>query len=222
MKNEVNVRYDDSRFPVLEENSPWNWWFLVPSWRTKRCFEIPPYFRTAEGFLFQNRRIRLILETDDMGLMKKCDPDAVLVDGSSFRRNRDFIRQISELNKPLFYGLGGFFSGLGKLWHMSRLPKEAEAVVVRQKMGLAKLEKMCGEFQQPVFAGFDPAWMNCLSGDIRLAGFVFCASETSPEELPPVKRAFPELPLLVRTNDTDPLIGDFLRYGADAIILKPQ
>lgn len=70
MKNEVNVRYDDSRFPVLEENSPWNWWFLVPSWRTKRCFEIPPYFRTAEGFLFQNRRIRLILETDDMGLMK--------------------------------------------------------------------------------------------------------------------------------------------------------
>jgi 2-keto-3-deoxy-6-phosphogluconate aldolase len=186
--------------------------------------EVPNEARGASGIVINGKRIKTLVFTTDIAIIRNCSADAVLAvyPFTPQPTISDAILRYSSL--PVFCGVGG---GTTQGIRTTQLAWDAEAqgamgVVVNAPMGNLDIERICNYIDIPLV-------VTVLSEQTDIAARLdagasilnVSAAARTPEVVMRIREKFPDVPIIATGGPTVESITATVKAGANAISYTP-
>ena len=186
--------------------------------------EIPKSAYKASGILIYGRRIKTLVFTTDLAIIRNCDADAVLAVYPFTPQQIIADSLIKAADMPVFCGVGG---GITNGMRTVNLAKDAEH---SGAMGVVMNAPITNENIRMVFEEIDAPIIVTVASEntdiqARLdAGAsilnVACGKET-PNVVRKIRQQFPDVPIIASGGNSDEHIAATIEAGANAITYTP-
>lgn len=186
--------------------------------------EMPPCIRTASGIVIYGRRIKSIVFTTDLAIIRNCDADAVFAVYPFTPQQviSDAIIKASYI--PVFCGVGG---GTTKGLRTVAIAKDVESqgamgVVLNGQVSNLNLSAVAMTVDIPVIITVtkkDTDIQARLDAGTTILN-VACAQDT-PEVVADIRRKFPDVPIIASGGKSEESIMKTIDAGANAITYTP-
>jgi len=190
----------------------------------RHIVEMPHEIRAASGIVIWGRRIKSLVFTTDIAIIRNCDADAVLA-VYPFTPQQVISNSIIQASYiPVFAGVGG---GTTQGARTLTLAQDAEAqgamaLVVNQPMSNGDIKTICAHVDIPVVVTVLHATEDI---DARLAAGATILNVSAAAETPEVVRAirerYPDLPIIATGGPKAESIQRTIEAGANAISYTP-
>ncbi len=186
--------------------------------------EIPPEARTVSGIVIDGRRIKTLVFTTDIAIIRNCDADAVLAvyPFTPQQTISDAILRYSS--RPVFCGVGG---GTTQGIRTTKLAWDAEsqgamAVVVNAPMGNDDIRSICQMIDVPlVVTVLNESTDIQARIDAGASILNVSAADRTPQVVAAIRESFPNIPIIATGGPTSESILATARAGANAISYTP-
>lgn len=186
--------------------------------------EMPREIRRCSGVVIFGRRIKSLVFTTDLAIIRNCDADAVFAVYPFTPQQciSDALIQASYI--PVFCGVGG---GTTKGLRTVSLAKDAEAqgamgVVLNAPISDANLLIVSKSVDIPVVITITDEHTNI---DARLAAGAsllnVAAAARTPEVVQSIRARYPEVPIIATGGPTEETVAATIDAGANAITYTP-
>lgn len=178
----------------------------------------------ASGIVIWGRRIKSLVFTTDIAIIRNCNADAVLAVYPFTPQQviSDAIIQSSFI--PVFCGVGG---GTTQGTRVVTLAADAEAqgamgLVVNAPMGDEDISAICDTVDIPVCVTVVNEHTDIAARLAAGASILnVSAAERTPEVVDIIRRDFPDVPIIATGGNTDESIKRTIEAGANAISYTP-
>ena len=185
---------------------------------------MPKEIEQASGIVVYGRRIRSLLFSTDIAIIKNCDADAVFCVYPFTAQRAVHAAVIHAASMPVFCGVGG---GTTKGVRTVGLAKDAEA---QGAMGLVLNAPISNPNLRAVTSAVDiPVVITVVSEDTNIARRlehgatilnVAGAAET-PAIIRKIREQYPSVPIIASGGNTNESIRETIRAGANAVTYTP-
>lgn len=186
--------------------------------------EMPKSIYEASGILVYGRRIKSLVFTTDIAIIRNCDADAVLA-VYPFTPQQiigDAIIQASYV--PVFCGVGG---GITNGQRSVNLAKDAEmhgamGVVMNAPVSNENIRMVAEEIDAPVIVTVVSADTDIQARlDAGVSILNVAGGPDTPEIVRKIREKFPDVPIIASGGNTDEFIRKTIEAGANAITYTP-
>lgn len=186
--------------------------------------EMPKSIYEASGILVYGRRIKSLVFTTDIAIIRNCDADAVLA-VYPFTPQQiigDAIIQASYV--PVFCGVGG---GITNGQRSVNLAKDAEmhgamGVVMNAPVSNENIRMVAEEIDAPVIVTVVSADTDIRARlDAGVSILNVAGGPDTPEIVRKIREKFPDVPIMASGGNTDEFIRKTIEAGANAITYTP-
>ena len=186
--------------------------------------EIPKSAYKASGILIYGRRIKTLVFTTDLAIIRNCDADAVLAVYPFTPQQIIADSLIKAADMPVFCGVGG---GITNGMRTVNLAKDAEhsgamGVVMNAPITNESIRMVCEEIDDPIIvtvASENTDIQARLDAGASILN-VACGKET-PNVVRKIRQQFPDVPIIASGGNTDEHIAATIEAGANAITYTP-
>lgn len=186
--------------------------------------EVPNEARASSGIVINGKRIKTLVFTTDIAIIRNCSADAVLAvyPFTPQPTISDAILRYSSL--PVFCGVGG---GTTQGIRTTQLAWDAEAqgamaVVVNAPMGNLDIERISNYIDIPLVVTVLSEHTDI---EARLAAGAsilnISAAARTPEVVRKIREKFPDVPIIATGGPTAESITETVKAGANAISYTP-
>ena len=189
-----------------------------------RILEMPEEIRTASGIVINGRRIKSLVFTTDIAIIRNCDADAVLAIYPFTPQQTISDAIIRNASMPVFCGVGG---GTTNGIRSTLLATDAEAqgamaLVVNAPMSNQDIQRIARNVDIPVVV---TVLTEHTDVDARLdagASILYvCAAGRTPEVVAAIRSRHPDVPIIATGGPTPADILRTVAAGANAISYTP-
>lgn len=200
---------------------------IIPSIQSRLRHNIlvmPPVIREASGILIFGRRIKSLVFTTDLAVIKNCDADAVFAVYPFTPQQSISDAIIRAAAVPVFTGIGG---GITKGARTVRLAKDAESqgafgVVLNAPTGNRDLRAVSSEIDIPVVITVTSDKTDIRDRLRHGASIINVAGgENTPDIVRRIDARYPDIPIIASGGTTPESIRETIRAGANAITYTP-
>ncbi len=186
--------------------------------------EMPNEIRTASGIVINGRRIKSLVFTTDIAIIRNCDADAVLAIYPFTPQQTISDAIIRNASIPVFCGVGG---GTTNGIRSTLLATDAEAqgamaVVVNAPMSNEDIERISKSIDIPIVVTVLNEHTNI---DARLTAGAsilnISAAERTPMVVSAIREKYPDVPIIATGGPTPEGILQTVQAGANAISYTP-
>ena len=190
----------------------------------RHILEMPKEIHAASGIVIWGRRIKSLVFTTDIAIIRNCNADAVLAVYPFTPQQMISDAIISSSYIPVFCGVGG---GTTQGTRSVALAQDAEALGA---MGLVVNAPMTNEDIQAIYRCVDvPIVVTVLNEhtdiDARLAAgssiLNISAADRTPQVVSHIRTRYPDLPIIATGGPTTESIAATIAAGANAISCTP-
>ena len=186
--------------------------------------EVPNEARRVSGIVINGRRIKTLVFTTDIAIIRNCSADAVLAvyPFTPQPTISDAILRYSSL--PVFCGVGG---GTTQGIRTTQLAWDAEAegamgVVVNAPMGNLDIERICNYIDIPLVVTVLNEHTDIQARlDAGASILNVSAASRTPEVVSRIREKFPDVPIIATGGPTPESISATVEAGANAISYTP-
>ena len=186
--------------------------------------EIPKSAYKASGILIYGRRIKTLVFTTDLAIIRNCDADAVLAVYPFTPQQIIADSLIKAADMPVFCGVGG---GITNGMRTVNLAKDAEhsgamGVVMNAPITNENIRMVFDEIDAPIIvtvASENTDIQARLDAGASILN-VACGKET-PNVVRKIRQQFPDVPIIASGGNTDEHIAATIEAGANAITYTP-
>jgi 2-keto-3-deoxy-6-phosphogluconate aldolase len=185
---------------------------------------MPEEIRKASGIVIWGRRIKSLVFTTDIAIIRNCDADAVLAVYPFTPQQAISSSIIQSAYIPVFCGVGGSITkGLRSI----TMAKDAEALgamaaVVNAAISNVNLAAIAATVDIPVV-------VTVVTPDTDIAARLasgasilnISAADKTPELVRSIREAFPDVPLIATGGPTPESVARTVEAGANAISITP-
>ena len=200
---------------------------IIPSIKSRLRHNLlltPNEIREASGILIFGRRIKSLVFTTDLAIIKNCDADAVFAVYPFTPQQSISAAIIGAAAVPVFCGVGG---GITRGARTARLAKDAESqgafgVVLNAPTSNRDLRLVSTSIDIPVVITVTGEKAD-IRDRLRHGASIInvAAGERTPEIVREISRKYPEVPLIASGGNTPETIRETIRAGANAITYTP-
>ena len=195
----------------------------VPSPLRDHIVEMPQAIFACTGVVIHGRRIKSLVFSTDIAIIRNCNADAVLAVYPFTPQQAVTDAIIRSASLPVFCGVGGGTTGGPRV---AALAQDAEA---QGAMAVVVNAPITDEIVAQMRALIDiPIVCTVLHEDAdiaaRLAGaqmLNISAAERTPAVVSAVRRRFPDVPIIATGGPTEETIARTVEAGANAISYTP-
>lgn len=186
--------------------------------------EMPPEIRSAGGIVINGRRIKSMVFTTDIAIIRNCDADAVLAVYPFTPQQTITDAIIRNASMPVFCGVGG---GTTQGVRTTMLAQDAEAqgamaVVVNAPMSNLDIERISKFIDIPIVVTVLNERTNIESRLEAGASILnVSAAERTPEVVAAIRKDFPDVPIIATGGPKGDDILRTIEAGANAISYTP-
>ena len=189
-----------------------------------RILEMPREIRTASGIVINGRRIKSLVFTTDIAIIRNCDADAVLAIYPFTPQQTISEAIIRNASMPVFCGVGG---GTTNGVRSTLLATDAEAqgamaLVVNAPMSNQDIARIARNVDIPVVVTVLNEHTDI---DARLDAGVsilnISAAARTPEVVSSIRSRYPDVPIIATGGPTPEDILRTVEAGANAISYTP-
>lgn len=200
---------------------------IIPSIQSRLRHNIlvmPKVIREASGILIFGRRIKSLVFTTDLAIIKNCDADAVFAVYPFTPQQSISNAIIQAAAVPVFTGIGG---GITKGNRTVRLAKDAES---QGAFGVVMNVPISNRDLRAVSSSIDIPVVVTVTGDktdirdrLRHGASIFnvAAGERTPEIVRMIDAKYPDVPIIASGGTTEEQIRRTIQAGANAITYTP-
>ena len=200
---------------------------IIPSIRSRLRHNIlvmPKEIREASGILIFGRRIKSLVFTTDLAIIKNCDADAVFAVYPFTPQQSISDAIIRAATVPVFTGIGG---GITKGLRSVSLAKDSES---QGAYGVVMNAPTSNRDLKLVATAIDIPVVITVTGDktdirdrLRHGASIInvAAGERTPEIVRRIDAKYPDIPIIASGGNTPESIRETIRAGANAITYKP-
>lgn len=185
---------------------------------------VPQAAWKASGIIVLGRRIKSLLFSTDIAIIRNCNADAVLAVYPFTPQQAIAGAIITASSIPVFCGVGG---GITRGARSVVLAKDAEAlgafgVVVNVPIANETIEVMRNTVDIPVIATVVNRSMD-IEARLKAGASILnvSAAERTPELIRDIRRDFPEVPIIGTGGPTEETVLATVQAGANAISYTP-
>lgn len=186
--------------------------------------EVPNEARGVSGIVINGKRIKTLVFTTDIAIIRNCSADAVLAvyPFTPQPTISDAILRYSSL--PVFCGVGG---GTTQGIRTTQLAWDAEAqgamgVVVNAPMGNLDIERICNYIDIPLVVTVLNEHTDIAARLAAGAAILnISAAARTPEVVRKIRDKFPDVPIIATGGPTTESIRATVEAGANAISYTP-
>ena len=186
--------------------------------------EIPKSAYKASGILIYGRRIKTLVFTTDIAIIRNCDADAVLAVYPFTPQQIIADSIIKAADMPVFCGVGG---GITNGMRTVNLAKDAEhsgamGVVMNAPITNDNIRMVFDEIDAPIVVTVTSENTDIqarLDAGVSILN-VACGKDT-PKVVRKIREQFPDVPIMASGGNTDELIAETIAAGANAITYTP-
>ena len=186
--------------------------------------EVPNEARACSGIVINGKRIKTLVFTTDIAIIRNCSADAVLAvyPFTPQPTISDAILRYSSL--PVFCGVGG---GTTQGIRTTQLAWDAEAqgamaVVVNAPMGNIDIERICNYIDIPLVVTVLSEHTDIAARlDAGASILNVSAAARTPEVVRKIREKFPDVPIIATGGPTPESITATVGAGANAISYTP-
>ena len=199
----------------------------VPSIESRlrhNILRIPPETYAASGIVIYGRRIKSLVFTTDIAIIRNCDADAVLA-VYPFTPQSSISKALIEVSDvPVFVGVGG---GVTSGERSVRLAEEAEhqgayGIVVNAPIAPEIITWIKERVELPVVATIISQKQD-IEERVRAGADILnvAASKETPALVAYIKEKYPDMPVIATGGPSDETIRATIAAGANAITYTP-
>lgn len=200
---------------------------IIPSIHSRLRHNIlvmPPVIREASGILIFGRRIKSLVFTTDLAIIKNCDADAVFAVYPFTPQQSISDAIIRAAAVPVFVGIGG---GITKGLRTIGLARDAES---QGAFGVVLNAPTSNRDLRAVSSSVDIPVVITVTGDktdirdrLRHGASIInvAAGKNTPEIVRKIDARYPGLPIIASGGNTPETIRETIRAGANAITYTP-
>lgn len=200
---------------------------IIPSIRSRLRHNIlvmPKEIREASGILIFGRRIKSLIFTTDLAIIKNCDADAVFAVYPFTPQQSISDAIIRAATVPVFTGIGG---GITKGLRSVSLAKDSES---QGAYGVVMNAPTSNRDLKLVATAIDIPVVITVTGDktdirdrLRHGASIInvAAGERTPEIVRRIDAKYPDIPIIASGGNTPESIRETIRAGANAITYTP-
>ena len=189
-----------------------------------QSLEVPNEARACSGIVINGKRIKTLVFTTDIAIIRNCSADAVLAvyPFTPQPTISDAILRYSSL--PVFCGVGG---GTTQGIRTTQLAWDAEAqgamaVVVNAPMGNLDIERICNYIDIPLVVTVLSEHTDIAARlDAGASILNVSAAARTPEVVRKIREKFPDVPIIATGGPTPESITATVGAGANAISYTP-
>ena len=186
--------------------------------------EIPTAAYKASGILIYGKRIKTLVFTTDIAIIRNCDADAVLAVYPFTPQQIIADSIIKAADMPVFCGVGG---GTTNGMRTVNLAKDAEhsgamGVVMNAPITNDNIRMVYDEIDAPIVitvANENTDIAARLEAGASILN-VACGKDT-PKVVRKIRQQFPDVPIMASGGNSDELIAETIAAGANAITYTP-
>ena len=186
--------------------------------------EIPKSAYKASGILIYGRRIKTLVFTTDIAIIRNCDADAVLAVYPFTPQQIIADSIIKAADMPVFCGVGG---GITNGMRTVNLAKDAEhsgamGVVMNAPITNDNIRMVFDEIDAPIVVTVTSENTDIqarLDAGVSILN-VACGKDT-PKVVRKIREQFPDVPIMASGGNTDEFIAKTIAAGANAITYTP-
>ena len=185
---------------------------------------VPSVVRNASGIVINGRRIKSLVFTTDIAIIRNCNADAVLA-VYPFTPQPAITRAVmTAADMPVFVGVGG---GVTRGRRVVNLAKDAEfegafGVVVNAPTDNEVVHALKQELEIPIVV---TVVSDCTDVGERLEAGAdiinVSGAARTPEIVAHIREQFPKVPIIATGGPTEETITATIRAGANAITYSP-
>ena len=200
---------------------------IIPSIRSRLRHNIlvmPKEIREASGILIFGRRIKSLVFTTDLAIIKNCDADAVFAVYPFTPQQSISDAIIRAATVPVFTGIGG---GITKGLRSVSLAKDSESqgaygVVMNAPTSNRDLKLVATAIDIPVVITVTGGKTD-IRDRLRHGASIInvAAGERTPEIVRRIDAKYPDIPIIASGGNTPESIRETIRAGANAITYTP-
>ena len=197
---------------------------FVESRRRHHILEMPPEIRQASGIVIYGRRIKSLVFTTDLAIIKNCDADAVFAvyPFTPQQSISDAIIKASYI--PVFCGVGG---GTTRGLRTVSLAKDVESqgamgVVLNAPINNMNLLAVSRSVDIPVIITVVDEKTD-IAARLEAGASILnvAAAGRTPELVRSIRKKFPEVPIIATGGNRSDTITATIEAGANAITFTP-
>ena len=178
----------------------------------------------ASGILIYGKRIKTLVFTTDIAIIRNCDADAVLAVYPFTPQQIIADSIIKAADMPVFCGVGG---GITNGMRTVNLAKDAEhsgamGVVMNAPITNDNIRMVYDEIDAPIVVTVTSENTDIaarLEAGVSILN-VACGKDT-PKVVRKIRQQFPDVPIMASGGNTDELIAETIAAGANAITYTP-
>ena len=200
---------------------------IIPSIQSRLRHNIlimPKEIREASGILIFGRRIKSLVFTTDLAIIKNCDADAVFAVYPFTPQQSISDAIIRAAAVPVFTGIGG---GITKGLRSVRLAKDAESqgafgVVLNAPTSNRDLKLVATSIDIPVVITVTGERSD-IRDRLRHGASIInvAAGDRTPDIVRMIDSKYPDVPIIASGGSTPESIRETIRAGANAITYTP-
>lgn len=185
---------------------------------------MPEEIYKATGIAVMGKRIKSVIFTTDIAIIRSCNADAVLAVYPFTPQQAIAQTIINAAPMPVFVGIGGGIT-CGK--RSATIANDAEGdgafgVVVNAPMSNEDIAKISEELDIPIIATVINEYANIQARiDAGVSILNVSAAQRTPEVVKKIRKAFPALPIIATGGPTPESIIKTIEAGANAISYTP-
>lgn len=190
----------------------------------KDIVKVPSIIRDASGIFIFGKRIKSIIFTTDIAIVRNTDADAVIA-VYPFTPHPAITKNIIEAaDIPVFSGVGGGTTQGSRCSYMS-LFAEAQGsigVVLNGPTPLETVQEVCNTVDIPVVSTVTSTYTMLdekLTAGVKIINI--SAGADTPETVRYFRQKYPELPIIATGGPDDDSIRATIQSGANAITYTP-
>lgn len=189
-----------------------------------KYIEVPKEIYKAKGLVIMGRRIKSVIFTTDISIIRSCNADAVFAVYPFTPQQVISQAVINIAPMPVFAGVGG---GMTRGMRCAVIAKDAEAdgawgVVVNAPISNENIKIVCSSVDIPVVATVvndATDIQNRLDAGVSILNI--SAADETPELVRSIRKRFPKVPIIATGGPTAETILETIEAGADCISYTP-
>lgn len=190
----------------------------------KDIVKVPSKIREASGIFIFGKRIKSIIFTTDIAIIRNTDADAVIA-VYPFTPHPAITKSIIEAaDIPVFSGVGGGLTQGIRAAYMSLIAESQGSlgVVLNGPTPIETVQAVCEVVDIPVVSTVTSKYSQIdekLKAGVKIINI--SAGKDTPETVRYFREKYPELPIIATGGPTEESIVETIRAGANAITYTP-
>lgn len=209
---------------TVEENAPQTHVPRITGTLRAHAIQVPQVIYQAKGMVVMGRRIKSLIFSTDVAIIRNCNADAVLAVYPFTPQQTISQAVISSAVSPVFVGVGG---GTTKGMRSVLIAQDAEAqgafgVVVNSPMSNSNIRLIRRVVDIPIIATVavgDEDIRARLDAGVSILNVA--AGAKTARIVAKIREEFPEVPIIATGGRTDESILETIQAGANSIVYTP-